>query len=59
MSGCSRRSAPYPRETGPTVTARAIGILHTATYDAWAAYDDRAVDTRQRLRTTPACAGDG
>jgi hypothetical protein len=41
----------YPRVTGPTVSARAIGILHTATYDAWAAYDDRAVDTRQRLRT--------
>jgi hypothetical protein len=42
----------YPRVTGPTVSARAIGILHTATYDAWAAYDDHAVDTRQRLRTT-------
>jgi hypothetical protein len=40
-----------PRVTGPTVSARAIGILHTATYDAWAAYDDRAVDTRLRLRT--------
>ena len=33
------------------MSARAIGILHTATYDAWAAYDARAVDTRQRLRT--------
>jgi hypothetical protein len=41
----------YPKVTGPTVSARAIGILHTATYDAWAAYDDRAVDTRFRLRT--------
>jgi hypothetical protein len=40
----------YPAQTGPTVTARAIGILHTATYDAWAAYDPVAVDTRQRLR---------
>ena len=40
-----------PQITGPTVTARAIGILHTATYDAWAAYDATAVDTRQRLRT--------
>jgi hypothetical protein len=39
-----------PRATGPTVTARAIGVLHTATYDAWAAYDPVAVDTRQRLR---------
>jgi hypothetical protein len=29
----------YPKETGPTITARALGVLHTATYDAWAAYD--------------------
>jgi VCPO second helical-bundle domain/Domain of unknown function (DUF6851) len=43
----------YPPQTGPTVTARALGILHTATYDAWAAYDATAVDTRQRLRTIP------
>jgi hypothetical protein len=42
----------YPKETGPTITARAIGILHTATYDAWAAYDAVAVDTQQRLRPT-------
>ncbi len=35
-----------PKSTGPTVTARAIGILHTATYDAWAAYDPVAVGTR-------------
>jgi hypothetical protein len=35
-----------PKATGPTVTARAIGILHTATYDAWAAYDPVAVGTR-------------
>jgi hypothetical protein len=40
-----------PKGTGPTITARAIGMLHTATYDAWAAYDPVAVDTRQRLRT--------
>jgi hypothetical protein len=38
-----------PKPTGPTITARAIGVLHTATYDAWAAYDAKAVDTRQRL----------
>ncbi|HEX6675395.1 MAG TPA: vanadium-dependent haloperoxidase [Actinomycetes bacterium] len=43
----------YPKVTGPTVSARAIGIVHTATYDAWAAYDDRAVDTRQRLHADP------
>ncbi len=36
----------YPAATGPTVTARAIGVLHTATYDAWAAYDATAVGTR-------------
>jgi hypothetical protein len=35
-----------PKTTGPTVTARAIGILHTATYDAWAAYDPIAKGTR-------------
>ena len=35
----------YPAQTGPTVTSRAIGILHTATYDAWAAYDATAVPT--------------
>jgi hypothetical protein len=36
----------FPAGTGPTVTARAIGVLHTATYDAWAAYDATAVGTR-------------
>jgi hypothetical protein len=35
-----------PATTGPTITARAIGVLHTATYDAWAAYDANAVGTR-------------
>jgi hypothetical protein len=37
----------------PTVAARALAIVHTAIYDAWAAYDSVAVDTRQRLRVTP------
>ena len=32
--------------TGPTVTARALGVLHTATYDAWEAYDPTAKSTR-------------
>ena len=32
--------------TGPTVTARALGVLHTATYDAWEAYDPIAKSTR-------------
>jgi hypothetical protein len=30
----------------PTVAARALGIVHTAIYDAWAAYDPLAVGTR-------------
>jgi hypothetical protein len=38
----------------PTVAARALAMVHTAIYDAWAAYDSLAVDTRQRLRVTPA-----
>jgi hypothetical protein len=36
----------YPAQTGPTITARALGVLHTATYDAWAAYDPIAKVTR-------------
>jgi hypothetical protein len=35
----------HPAQTGPTITARALGILHTATYDAWAAYDAKAKGT--------------
>ena len=35
-----------PGTTGPTVAARAIGILNTAIYDAWAPYDNKAVGTR-------------
>jgi hypothetical protein len=31
---------------GPPITARALAVLHTAIYDAWAAYDSRAVGTR-------------
>jgi hypothetical protein len=31
---------------GPPMVARAIHILHTALYDAWATYDDRAAGTR-------------
>lgn len=31
---------------GPTVAARALAVAHTAMYDAWAAYDLRAVATR-------------
>lgn len=32
--------------TGPTVNARALAIVHTAMYEAWAAYDATAVGTR-------------
>jgi hypothetical protein len=35
-----------PKDTGPTVTARALGVANTAMYDAWAAYDPVAVGTR-------------
>ena len=38
--------------TGPTIAARALAVVHTAIYDAWAAYDPAAVDTRQRLRAS-------
>ena len=31
---------------GPTVTARAISVVHTAIFDAWAAYDAKARGTR-------------
>lgn len=30
----------------PTIVARSLAVLHTAQYDAWAAYDERAVGTR-------------
>jgi hypothetical protein len=41
---------------GPTINARALGIVHTAMYDAWAAYDPVAVGTRLggSLRQPPA-----
>lgn len=41
---------------GPPMTARALGIVHTCMYDAWAAYDDIAVGTQLggELRRPPA-----
>ena len=33
-------------KTGPTIGARALAVLHTCIYDAWAAYDPVAVGTR-------------
>ncbi|HEX4771911.1 MAG TPA: vanadium-dependent haloperoxidase [Bryobacteraceae bacterium] len=31
---------------GPPMVARALAIVHTCIYDAWAAYDERAIGTR-------------
>ena len=41
--------------TGPTVAARALAVVHTCVYDAWAAYDPVAEGTRLggRLRRPP------
>ena len=39
--------------TGPTISARALGVVHTAMYDAWAAYDEVALDSRLRLKDDP------
>lgn len=33
------------RHPGPTINARMLAIVHTCMYDAWTAYDDRAVAT--------------
>jgi Domain of unknown function (DUF6851) len=39
--------------SAPTAAARALAVVHSATYDAWAPYDPVAVDTRGRLRAQP------
>jgi hypothetical protein len=43
------------RRPWPTIGARALAITHTCMYDAWAAYDKKAVATRLggRLRRPP------
>jgi hypothetical protein len=40
---------------GPPMVARALAIVHTCMYDAWAPYDEKAVGTRlgSSLRTHP------
>jgi hypothetical protein len=48
-----------PGGTGPTVASRALGVLHTATYDAWAAYSPAKAtlqngNTEQALSSDPA-----
>lgn len=42
-----------PKGTGPTVASRAIGVLHTAMYDAWTAYDATAVGVHSRPGKRP------
>jgi hypothetical protein len=42
-----------PKTTGPTVASRAIGVLHTAMYDAWTAYDATAVGVHSRPAKRP------
>jgi hypothetical protein len=44
----------YPAQAGPTVTARAIAVVHTAMYDAWAAYDQKAVGATPGAPVLPA-----
>ena len=41
---------------GPPMVARALAIVHTCMYDAWAAYDQKATGTQlgDSLRTVPA-----
>ena len=33
---------------GPPMVARALAIVHTCIYDAWAAYDEHAIGTQLR-----------
>ena len=40
------QTAVIDAAVGPTVASRAYGILHTAIFDAWAAYDTKAVATQ-------------
>jgi pyruvate/2-oxoglutarate dehydrogenase complex dihydrolipoamide acyltransferase (E2) component len=40
-------------QAAPAPAARALAIVHSATYDAWAPYDGVAVDSRGRLRAQP------
>jgi len=49
-------TANAPR-TGPTITSRALGVVQTAVYDAWAAYDGVAKRTQASTVTRqPAAA---
>ena len=44
---------------GPTVTARAMQIGHTAIFDAWAAFDDEAVGVHSRIEASDALTSAG
>jgi hypothetical protein len=44
----------HPPQTGPTITARAVGMLHTATFNAWAPYDAVAKPTLGVWQRQPA-----
>jgi hypothetical protein len=44
-----------PRGTGPTITAQALAVVHTAMYDAWSVYDPVAKSTQpNKLARQPA-----
>ncbi|MEM9927172.1 MAG: vanadium-dependent haloperoxidase [Cyanobacteria bacterium P01_D01_bin.50] len=40
------QEAVIESRVGPTVASRAYGILHTAMFDAWSAYDPKAMSTQ-------------
>src|ERR1044071_445802 len=45
---------------GPTVASRALAIMHTAMYDAWAAFDPVAIPTRPNgIPRQPGSPGSG
>ncbi len=44
-------SAAHP---GPPMAARALAVVHTCMYDAWATYDESALPTTAPLRLRPA-----
>jgi hypothetical protein len=39
---------------GPPMVARALAIVHTCMYDAWALYDDRAIPNAAKFRISSA-----
>src|SRR5262249_6438255 len=41
---------------GPPISARALAILHTCMYDAWASYDEKAIGTEYRAKAPSAAS---